>query len=667
MSVKRIILKEEISDIVLGKMKGQFFDDTGYTELNEDCDVEDENGNFICKIRKNVFTSDIIDNYDNVFFPLNDNRGMSSGAIDEELIKKKYKDGKYVKKGKYKYTRINKNNTESKFTLSNPVRSNIVGYFDYINYKTVKGEEKRVGYRNIKITSNTNERSLDTLKPLTKGVDDLYKEIMPIQYYETKKKLQDLGYQEFLYGDCLTSTITINTDFRTGLHKDANNYAKYGMMVVLNNGEEHFKGGELLFPRYKAKCCLTNGDFIMFANGDAYHTNNEIVGGNRWSFVFYIRGNIVKFYEDNTSNIERTYISDLFIDYEKPAIILTEGYNKYKKEIVDYANLKNYPIYRMSNKTSFNQRKFGEGKFRFINKDKMDKFTNPIFLKNILVYCERCKKPILGDIRDGCSKCNNLDELDKKFDKMVITNGLSLIETKEIKNIGKSVKFYVRKNTTDRKAIEEVVERRDYQNKNINFDFDKEDVWLDGGVNIGAFTVLCMNYNVKKVYGYETEKSNYDIANKNIKIQESHTEVKIFNKGLSTKDEELDLYLCNTEYNKYRHSVIKHKTTENRKTVRVQCIDIEKVLSEYSDINSIKLDIEGAEMDIIEKVDFKKYGINKLVFEWSFDFDPSLERFKKMVTKLKEQFNVVHHRKLPSGKLWVHYPMCLNVYCINSI
>lgn len=666
--IKRIILKEEYTDKELGKRKGEFFDDTGYTELDCDCDVYTEDGGFICKIRKNVFKTDIIDKYDNIYFGLNDNRGMSAGAIDEDLIKIKYNDNNFIKKNKYKYTRITKNGKESKFTLSNPVRSNIVGYFDYINYKIKDG--KRIGYRNIKITSNTNEQSLDTLEPITRKVDNLYKSLMPEMYYKTQKDLIDLGYKEYLYRDCLTSTITINTDFRTGLHKDSNNFAKYGMMVVLNNGEEDFTGGELLIPKYKAKCCLKSGDFILFSNGDAYHTNNEIIGGNRWSFVFYIRGNIVKFYQEESINIKRSYTSDLFLDYDKTAIILTDKYNKYKKEIVEYAKENNYPIYRMSKSTSFNKRKFGDGLVRYINKKNMTKFNNPILLKHILKYCMRCKKPM--DKKDFinyygvCINCRKLDDLDKVFDKLVISNGLTLIETNRVSKLNKTIKFYIRKDTTDRKAIQEVVERRDYQNKNINFDFQESDVWLDGGVNIGAFTVLAMNYNVSGIYGYECEKSNYEIAVKNTMIQESNTFVRLFNKGLSTVDKEFDLYLCNTSYNKYRHSIIKHKTTEKRKTIKIKCLDISKVLSRYPDINAIKLDIEGSEFEILEQVDFKKFGINKLVSEWSFDFDPSLDRFKKMVIRLKKHFRVVHHRKLPRGEKWIHYPMCINIYCINE-
>ena len=384
MSIKKIILKEAYTNVELGKKRGEFFDDTGYTELNCDCDVYDENEGFICKIRKNLFNTDIIDNYDNIYFGLNHNRGLSSGEVNEELVKLKYKDN-FIRKGKYKYIRLTNAGKESKYNLCNPVRSNIVGYFDYNIY-----DEHKNKTRNIKITSNTNEKSLDTLEPITRKVDNLYKNLMPVQYYETKKNLQDMGYQEYLYGDCLISTITINTDFRTGLHKDGNNFAKYGMMVVLNDGEEHFKGGELLLPRYKAKCCLNSGDFIMFANGDAYHTNNEIVGGNRWSFVFYIRENIVKFYQDKSTNIKRSYTSDLFLDYDKPAIILTDKYNKYKDEIVDYSNKHNYPIYRMSKSTSFNKRKFGKGQVRYINKKNMTKFNNPITLKDILDINMNC-------------------------------------------------------------------------------------------------------------------------------------------------------------------------------------------------------------------------------------------------------------------------------------
>jgi hypothetical protein len=75
------------------------------------------------------------------------------------------------------------------------------------------------------------------------------------------------------------------------------------------------------------------------------------------------------------------------------------------------------------------------------------------------------------------------------------------------------------------------------------------------------------------------------------------------------------------------------------------------------------MDIEGAEMAILEAMDeFPK----KMVFEWSFDIDESLTRYRKLIKKLGPKYQNV---KAPSysydyvtwQKSW--FPACANVFC----
>ena len=49
----------------------------------------------------------------------------------------------------------------------------------------------------------------------------------------------------------------------------------------------------------------------------------------------------------------------------------------------------------------------------------------------------------------------------------------------------------------------------------------------------------------------------------------------------------------------------------------------------------------------------------------SFDFDNSMDRFKKVIIRLKTYFKLVYHRKLPTTDTWNNYPFCLNVFCMN--
>ena len=197
------------------------------------------------------------------------------------------------------------------------------------------------------------------------------------------------------------------------------------------------------------------------------------------------------------------------------------------------------------------------------------------------------------------------------------------------------------------------------------FDIEEDDVVLDLGVNIGAFSVLAINKKCKKVIGYECEKSNFDLAIKNILHQKGDTEINLYNRGVSQLEQDISLFLCNTEYNNYRHSIIVHKTTMKRKSVMVHCDSMKKVIHQNPDITFIKMDIEGAEIDILENIDeWYNPNITKLAFEWSFDFDPSIERFNKMKEGLKKYFSIIHHRKIPPDmKENLTYPQCLFILC----
>jgi hypothetical protein len=72
----------------------------------------------------------------------------------------------------------------------------------------------------------------------------------------------------------------------------------------------------------------------------------------------------------------------------------------------------------------------------------------------------------------------------------------------------------------------------------------------------------------------------------------------------------------------------------NNKGLKVSCINFDL---ESKKFDCCKMDIEGAEMPILEETN-KKF--NKLVFEWSFDIDGNLNRFRNCINKLKNIYDV---------------------------
>ena len=70
-------------------------------------------------------------------------------------------------------------------------------------------------------------------------------------------------------------------------------------------------------------------------------------------------------------------------------------------------------------------------------------------------------------------------------------------------------KFVFRKNTSDENVIKEILEKKAYSKKKIDFKIESDDVWLDGGSHIGVFGLYAAQNGAKKVYCYEPETENY--------------------------------------------------------------------------------------------------------------------------------------------------------------
>jgi FkbM family methyltransferase len=236
--------------------------------------------------------------------------------------------------------------------------------------------------------------------------------------------------------------------------------------------------------------------------------------------------------------------------------------------------------------------------------------------------------------------------------------------------------FLVREGTTDSKVIDEIIDRRTYQHKRLGFDIVASDVWLDLGANIGIFSCFVIARG-GKVYGYEPEKNNFEILKENIKRTKSEygasrrlsnlaqqKEGKVFREGVSTTTGIVKLYLTKNPENKYRHTIIPKK---GRDTVTIKVKSMDDILKEHSDINAVKMDIEGIEIDILENFNgWKKYGIAKLVLEYSFDIDPSIPRFAKIINNLKKYYKTVHFTKVDlTQKEYRFFPPQTIVFCMD--
>jgi FkbM family methyltransferase len=221
-----------------------------------------------------------------------------------------------------------------------------------------------------------------------------------------------------------------------------------------------------------------------------------------------------------------------------------------------------------------------------------------------------------------------------------------------------NVNVYIRPETTDIKVIDEVLKQNVYEKR---FKIEASDKWLDLGGNIGTFALLALSRGAE-VVTCEPESENLYILNKNLTHNFPNGRWNIIPAAITVEEKDtLDLYLCKGDYNKYRHTIFPKR---GRSTVKVQNTNIRKLLAEGK-FNGIKIDIEGAEIPILESLTEHDYtGIHKMVFEYSFDVDDSIPRFMNIIRKLSKVFTTVYYTKVKPDELhYTYFPAMTIVYC----
>lgn len=227
------------------------------------------------------------------------------------------------------------------------------------------------------------------------------------------------------------------------------------------------------------------------------------------------------------------------------------------------------------------------------------------------------------------------------------------------KGLINGIQFYYRENTSDLKTFEEVIRKDVYRKKGMTIEAGEH--WIDCGGNVGAFTLLACSLGAK-VTVYEPDPHNCKMIEKNLKLNGFTAEV--ICAGLVHNNlKKVNLYVGNNG-NVWRNSMFKNW---NGKGLKVDCVNFDEVIP---DGVCIKIDIEGAEMPILETT---KRTFKKLIFEWSFDIDPSLPRFWNIIEKLQKNQKVMsigNTAKFVSRdydtwqKSW--FPACTNVFCYEK-
>ena len=223
------------------------------------------------------------------------------------------------------------------------------------------------------------------------------------------------------------------------------------------------------------------------------------------------------------------------------------------------------------------------------------------------------------------------------------------------------LKFWVRPDTSDRKAIAEVIEKNSYQRPRKGFWIERGETWTDLGANIGAFSVLAASLGAK-VRAYEADPDSYAILVKNIELNGFTDRIEAFQCAVVADHRETtELSVSEKNRNFWRNSVVKR--WQGSRMVSVPCRHFESVTQ---DGGCVKMDIEGSEMPILEAWKFRS---KKMVFEWSFDIDPDCDRFRAAMSNLKNYFAITDYKPIPEEvKRWPGewFPAAMTIFCSQT-
>lgn len=275
--VKVVEVDAVSSDKDFARHEGEFFEVTkDFQIFDEDADIyginteEDVKAGLpkrvlIAKLRKNVFPKSVIQTGWDAFRLLaipSRNRGAAAGPIDLK--------GTYWSRRKpiqtHKWgTRYMQNGKVSKMVVNNVVASGVIGYYEKTPFL---GQPCRLtGY-----TRRGLKQFFHGL-PFLQAIDRQFKKLVPDAH---KRQLEAVSKKPtYQIADTAFSTLTINMNFRTALHKDAGDYSKgFGNLSVIEWGRYH--GGETLFPRFRVGVNLRTGDFCAMRVHEEWHCNAKI-------------------------------------------------------------------------------------------------------------------------------------------------------------------------------------------------------------------------------------------------------------------------------------------------------------------------------------------------------------------------------------------------------
>lgn len=266
--VKQITVKAVMTNDQVKAREGTYFDDKGVQVFDEDVDVygmdSDGNKKLLARFRKNVFPKEALEVAWEAFYKTaapSRNRGAAAGPI--QLKSNYWKKRKPTEVSKWS-ARYIQNGKKSAMRVNNNVFSSVLGYFEQTPFMGLP----------CRLTSYTQKYFKEFRQgiPFLQEIDKCFKKLIPDAH--AKQLARAKQQPHYQVDDTAFSSITLNRNFRTALHKDDGDFKEgFGNLSVLEYGK--YSGGATIFPQYGVGFNVRTGDFLAM-DVHEWHTNTEM-------------------------------------------------------------------------------------------------------------------------------------------------------------------------------------------------------------------------------------------------------------------------------------------------------------------------------------------------------------------------------------------------------
>jgi FkbM family methyltransferase len=167
---------------------------------------------------------------------------------------------------------------------------------------------------------------------------------------------------------------------------------------------------------------------------------------------------------------------------------------------------------------------------------------------------------------------------------------------------------------------------------------EKSPVIIDIGANIGQFMFACKTlFPTAKVYSFEPDSDIFALLKKNAKNFEG---VKTYNLALSNVKKKMKFYVSN-EFSEWSSL----KKIDN-KEYKISTVDVDKgdnVLKAITKIDLLKIDVEGAEYDVVLGLIKMLEKTNYLLIEVSMERNNEDKGSSRLISLLLQNNFYIHH------------------------